>query len=288
MKKAWSARIGALALVAGMTVLGGFSTGRCDTKVTSRWRTHEVKIDGANDEWDGALQTLPGEKIDLGLLNDDHYLYASLFIGDRMRQAQILTSGCTLWLDAAGKEQKTFGIHFPLGLSGDDRRTFSRAWMRGDASDSLVEKVGALKGEPEIVGAPGAESRPATGVEVAVKTYKESLAYEIKVPLALIASADGQTAAPGKKISLGVEVVAPPRPAGGHGRPEGGSEGEGDGGRRGGWGGGDGDRGEGGGDRGEGGGGGGGHGHGGGGRPGGWKPPQPLNTWVSATLSKTP
>jgi hypothetical protein len=168
----------------------------------STWRTHDVVIDGQNEEWDGAMHIFDSEHVDVGLLNDERCIYLGLFAGDRDRQTQMLASGCTVWLTADGKRAKKFGVRYPHGLPAEARRDFAREWGK-HGPEAAVASTHALDGTAELVNADGPLMATAAddSVQVAVKPYRDSLIYELKVPLARIGGI-----APGQEIGIGIEM----------------------------------------------------------------------------------
>lgn len=211
----------------------------CASAFSSSWRSRDVTIDGAQGDWKGFLETVGEEEISLGVSNDADFLYVSLLFENQARQAQILSKGCTIWLDATAEKQKTFGIHYPQGLGEKQQREFLGKLLDGGDADSLVAAFQVLPDRIEITGegpsGPVTLKRGTAGVEVAVKTYDRALVYELKVPLA----AGPETphaigAAPGQRISVGIECPAIGGPGGGpggEGRGPGGPPGGGSGGR---------------------------------------------------------
>lgn len=88
----------------------------CGKKLDSRPLDRQIKIDGSDAEWQDARIYLDKIQASLGLLNDRDYLYLSMGLTDPDRQRQVLATGFTVWFDAEGKEGKTFGVRFPLGI----------------------------------------------------------------------------------------------------------------------------------------------------------------------------
>jgi hypothetical protein len=171
----------------------------------SVWRSRDVKIDGQNEEWDGAMHIFDVQRLDVGLMNDEQCVYLSLFAGDHERQSQVLASGCTVWLAADDKKAKSFGVRFPHGLAPETRREFMRAWGKS-GPEAAVAQAHALDGEPELVGPDGPLMVTAAddSIDVAVKPYRDSLIYELKVPLARIGAAGAVR--PGQDIGIGIEL----------------------------------------------------------------------------------
>jgi hypothetical protein len=73
-------------------------------------------IDGQDGDWGAARLYIKEIQGSLGLINDQDYLYLSMGLTNPTLQRQIMGQGFTLWLDAKEKKNKTFGVHFPLGM----------------------------------------------------------------------------------------------------------------------------------------------------------------------------
>jgi hypothetical protein len=179
------------------------STGGCKSAVQSVWRTHEVKIDGQNEEWDGAMHIFPDQQVDVGLMNDNRWVYLAVFAGDRERQSQILSSGCTIWWNVGGEKEETFGVRYPHGLPPERRHEFVRAWSKGP--EAAVAETHALDGEPELVGKDGPLMATAAddSIETALKPYRDALIYEMRMPLVRIGP---NGVGPGQDIEIGIEI----------------------------------------------------------------------------------
>ncbi len=279
-----------------------FAAGGCGgaLDLSSRWLDREVTVDGDGSDWQGATTYFEKQKLSVGVLNDDEFLYLAVFVGDSSDEAQVLLRGCTVWFDPSGGEEEVLGIHYPLGLAFDDpsrstdqrrgQRPGQEAAMRQGApdADSLKKVLARQPKTLEIYGPePGefhAQGLSDNGVEVALRVHETSLVYEIKIPLA---KEDGLPfgigTEPGDKIGVGLETpeVTLPKHGDGTGRRP-----EGMGGGRGGMPGGAPPPGgmPGGGPP-PGGMGGGRGGPGGGQRP---EPPEPLNVWATVKLAPPP
>lgn len=263
---------GTLTIAALAVALGAASTGA--EKLKSQWRDTEVAIDAQATEWEGAITEFEDEQIGVGVRNDLENLYVALIVANERTEMEVLTRGCTVWFDPKGKEAKTFGIRFPLGLAGKDRMAFGRALMEGGNVDSLVAVYKVLPPNIELLAgadAPGVSAPTRDrGIEVAARAERGRLIYELKVPLAASETAPHAVGVqPGKAFAIGIETperTGPPR-----GGPSDGGRGPGGGGM-------------------ERGGPppGGGPGGGGPGRPGGPGAPERLNLWITVQLSAPP
>lgn len=204
----------------------------------SRPVDQEMIIDGKTDDWIGKLYVVEGERVSLGILNDNDYLYICLMAQDNETKSQILTNGLTVWLDPAGGQKKTLGIRYPVGISGDDNGT---PGGRGNGQDRPEGDKGQAMGGQKPTGHPGryqghgdlrdmtqdipddmeiiraGEKEPE---KVKADSFKEAefkilpsdgmLVYEFKIPLA--ETSGGEPAVgikSGMKIGIGFETGKP-------------------------------------------------------------------------------
>ncbi len=91
-----------------------------------------IDIDGARDDWSGALTSIQGKNVWLGVKNDAEYLYVTLATDKQESIQQIVVAGMTVWINSEGEKQKTFGIRFPIGVRASD---FDAAAMGFDPSE---------------------------------------------------------------------------------------------------------------------------------------------------------
>jgi len=212
-----SGRAAALAL-AGLVTLAG--CGR--EEVTSAWCDREVRIDGRNEEWAGALRDYPDDQVTVGVMNDDEFLYVAAFVGGERTRMHAVLGGFTLWLDGPDGERR-LGLRYPPGLP-------ERHGRRGNRRDAVLPRHGRSLGfaaGPAITGGdlevydsgdepPRFVPVDESGVDVAVKPYETSIAYELRIPLA---EGDGRPfaveAAPGTVIGVRLTIGASGRPPSG-------------------------------------------------------------------------
>ncbi|MFA5090005.1 MAG: hypothetical protein WC510_03075 [Candidatus Omnitrophota bacterium] len=168
-------------------------------KIESRWRDGEISIDGKSDEWKDSLAYYDeNTRVNIGVMNDDTYLYVCLITRNHGLMEQLLRSGFTVWFDPKGGNNKVLGIHFPSGggmMPDNGMPAMGRGREDLDPPDKKSpERPTEMFQEPwqevEIIG-PGEEERYKTTVEAAekyginVKIGKEKgyFVYELKVPL---------------------------------------------------------------------------------------------------------
>lgn len=160
-------------------------------KIASQWREIEITIDGSSAEWSNSLSYLEKEKLSFGMKNDTSHLYLCLKFDPQIRR-QALMFGFTIWFDPAGKNNKTFGIRFPIGMQNVDGETeypMMPPMMPSEAGPETVsEAMRQMLREIEVLG-PDRDDRnrfAATstfGVQFAASYSSSELVCELRVPL---------------------------------------------------------------------------------------------------------
>ena len=181
-----------------------------DVELTSAWRNHEIIIDGSEKEWQDNMVYLSESKIALGIRNDEDFLYLCMVVGDRNTDRKIMGRGFTVWFDADGGKERTFGVHYPLGMQGEQPQFRGQ---RDDGEPGQREQFfQQMSSEMEILG-PGKDDRlrmplPGTnGIAIKMARAGDNLVYEIRVPFRKNSEqpyAIGTAA--GKQISIGFET----------------------------------------------------------------------------------
>ena len=197
----------------------------------------EITVDGAVEDWQGALTPIEKKNLSLGLLNDGDYLYVALVSRDRQLINQIMGRGFTVWFDAGGGKAKTFGIRFPLGLLASG---FSpRARQEEQDPETRRQRFEESLTNMEIFDSEDHSMRfmvnAVQGIAVDAAMEAGALVYELQVPLRNSeAHAFAIGAAPGDVIGVGLETPEIDREAmrqqmgrrgGGRGGPGGGGRG---------------------------------------------------------------
>lgn len=262
----WLLLLTALWLVAILTGCKGI------TSLSSTWRQTEITIDGMDSEWSSPLFHLEDENVVIGLRNDADNLYVVLRGMDRNRQMQVMRAGLTVWLDATGRNKKTLGIRYPIGM-----QEYGIPPVRSEPGTEFGEeqrrRLSEMMSEIEILG-PEKNDRNRVrkmnsfAIEAELGDTLGVMIYELKIPLkpkdkspyAILANA-------GDVISLGLETGEMSMGGRGGGPPMGGGMPGGPGGRGG-----------------TGGGGKRGGGHGG---RMGESMPQPIKLWAKVSLATT-
>jgi hypothetical protein len=158
--------------------------------VESKWREHEIVIDGKSDDWVGALQYFEEKNVSVGMLNDNSFLYMCLIIDQQQLRNQIMAQGLRLWFDPEGGNEKSFGIKFPIGLGmmRPNREITEEDRERMQDQDARQELFKRSLTELEILSG-GIDDGlrmtvdEAKGIEIKLKMYNGQVVYECKVPL---------------------------------------------------------------------------------------------------------
>jgi hypothetical protein len=181
-----------------------------EAEFPSLWRTREIVVDGADEDWAGRLVPIPDTPVTLGVQNDAKFLYICLRTSDETMMKRIRAQGVTFYIDPDGGTGKTHGVRYPAppelpptGAGGGDDGGAPR--LRRPASPD----------ELEILGPPGTEVRrlklaDAKPAAAALGERGDTLVLELKLPLASGVNAPfAVSSAPGKTISLGLEGAPP-------------------------------------------------------------------------------
>lgn len=83
---------------------------------TSTAAGDEIKIDGDRSDWKGKLSVLDDEKIALGFMNSEEYLYVCLTTNDRANIMKIVTQGLTIWFYPEDSDN-IIGLNYPQQLA---------------------------------------------------------------------------------------------------------------------------------------------------------------------------
>jgi hypothetical protein len=233
--------------------------------VASHPAQKNITVDGNDDDWPSGLTPIDDLRSSVGFQNNGDHLFVCLRTVDRAVEMQILRGGLTVWLDSTGGKQKTFGIRFPLELTGV-------AGGDGDPEERLERFLSQPMLECELLGADKTDRQrvplsASSGINAHLGFHHGVLVYELMVPL-VRGHGDDHALLWNTKVGVGFETEAPTRPAFQRSpeREPGGEGGQGEGtpGERGGRG-----RGR----------------RGFGGGRGNGERPEPVSGWVTATLT---
>jgi hypothetical protein len=168
-----------IALTTGIVISGCSST----YEVSSRWTSHELKINGTNAEWKDATTLLPGPEVVVGVKNDRENLYLFMETSNRMTQIQMLALGTTVWFSTKGEKERVFGIQFPVSGLLQGRR-----FPTQQNPEDFKHLIELAQRQFEVVG-PGEADRHRIadkqdkGIDVHIGYADGSLMYELKIPL---------------------------------------------------------------------------------------------------------
>jgi hypothetical protein len=152
-------------------------------KLSSTWRQEDIVIDGSGTEWQRGLYYDKESGIVYSIRNDDDYVYIFLKTQDRTTQMQIMRAGFTVWFDADGGNDHSFGIRYPLARQG------AHSEFHPESDDAEIHSAleQALL-ELEIVGAQKEDVQrfstlDVPGIRVKIGRSQEAMVYELRVPL---------------------------------------------------------------------------------------------------------
>lgn len=196
-------------------ILALLAWGGCDGgRIASGWREQPIAIDGDVSEWAGASSYFEEYQVKVAVRNDAEFLYVGLSSTDPVVLGRTLLSGLTIWFDPTDRNQKQFGIRFPLGVRemdfdiGADGRVFSpKELLDRYASAPLEFRVMSGENESKLLAAQDGQ-----GIEVAMSGRNDVLTYELRVPLAAGPGAPHAVGASlGSELAIGFEAGKPPR-----------------------------------------------------------------------------
>lgn len=204
-------------------------------ELTSKWRSHNVEINGSSEEWVNNTVYLKDYNSLVGIMNDSDYLYIFFSSNDKNIQREMLVRGLIVWFDSTGGSDKIFGIKFPVGMEGNPG-LFQRRSQNENSGRRFNEKYAKTLNELEILG-PMKNARFRVSnknkydIEVSLGENEGNLTYELKVPLKINNQFKyGIGTDTSKTIGVGIEIPKPDfqkmREDFGGRRPEGGSFGE--------------------------------------------------------------
>jgi len=181
--------------------------------VESKWTIAPVKIDGAKTEWEEDILVADNDlDIRFGFKNDLNFLYFLLVFNSPKSVSTIDGTGLTLWINAEGKDKKTYGLKFYRKMITADELIDNLTKQGQTLSDEQIKKIKATpqyrsyacdpldkKGKPITI--PGA----GTGTFRAAR-FEKGAVYEYIIPMAFLqdpaSSAKWDPAAP---LSVGLE-----------------------------------------------------------------------------------
>jgi hypothetical protein len=195
-------------------LIGLFVLLRCiPYEYDSRWPDRVITVDGSDADWENAKVYVDKVNISFGVLNDSEFLYVCMASLDRRIARQIMGRGLIMWIDSKGGQDKTFGIHFPLGFRGRDEEP---GGMDREASTMEFDPSGMMPRagltDLEILG-PGKKDvarmpiQEAIGIQAKASMDSGRIVYELKVPLGRSSKTPYAIGTGlGKNIAIGLET----------------------------------------------------------------------------------
>ncbi len=214
-------------------------------EITSPMAPNVMVIDGANDDWQGALQYYEKQKAALGSFHDNDYFYLCLLTTDRNLQMRIMHTGLTVWLQPRQGKKEKLGIHYPVSNTKKGRPEINRNVGRDPGLDldsgmspgfmmMWASDLELLNKDKKIL-----RREPAVNfkdIKAALRNQEGTLVYELAVPLQQNEKHPYAIGAkPDQEIELSLEIATPnmgsgDRPTGHEGGMDGGGPGGPDGG----------------------------------------------------------
>ena len=205
-------RVSLAATVALLTILLLVTTARGEQLIAPRLPTDlEIDIDGEAREWEGRLETLPGNDVEVGAIHDEDALYLCLVFEEAALRRQILAHGLALEVTPS-ENADTRILQHPVAVATQQRtpepgarptveelRDRFRAhsahfrWIHPDGSTMSRELVELDK------------------TEVATDLTRDALVYEIRIPLD--DGTWGADARPGETIGIRLLTTGAPTKA---------------------------------------------------------------------------
>ncbi|MBC8401215.1 MAG: hypothetical protein H8E14_06975 [Candidatus Marinimicrobia bacterium] len=185
-------------------------TGCNQSKLDSVWSGGTVIIDGDDQEWRSSQFVPKGEKIALGIMNDEANLYLSFRTADQQTIIRALSLGFTIWIDPKGGKRQTFGIKYPVGTGLGEMRGLLRD--RRASYDEREEQIRFLLQTQTMTDIYGPENylinRIAlsndSGLKLKSAYSRGQFIFEVQIPFTNITEqTGGPTVSPGARIGVG-------------------------------------------------------------------------------------
>ncbi len=188
-----------------------------DRPVDSRWAASPLTIDGLPDDWEGDPFHMEKKvKAEYAFRNDSDTLFVFFKFNDVKYLSSIEITGMTLWVNTGGEKNKDAGIRFTKKRISADEYIALLEKQQGAVSDEQKESVRASAfyfiSQAEAVDKKGnplerqEDADAAKGAAFNVSVAQESVTYEFRVPLAILAGTGPDSAAKsGEAVSVGFE-----------------------------------------------------------------------------------
>lgn len=215
-------------------------TGCKPEQLRSTWLKPSGLVQGNPDWWN--LPTYRIEKLDgtVTIVNDSTGLYLRMFSRDRRLPRRLRMAGLTVWLsDPTGKKASRLGIHYPIGMHGNDASFHPDHYLpHADLSPEVVvqmlnqqnDNLEILSGDSTLTGNKSPDNTQQFGVRAHLgETTGATMEYTLRIGMGQLTP----WIKPGSRIQLEIQSPAVDRSAfhGEGGAPEGGGH-RGDGGGR--------------------------------------------------------
>lgn len=160
-------------------------------QLNSNWSEQNIEIDGSDNEWSGSYNFLKDEKMAFGVRNNFEYLYLVFKTIDNQVKQKIFSNGLTIWIDPSADEEKSFGVHYPIGMMDWNKsQLYDPAdWGSPEEREKrLKEKSEIMLKELEIISSVGRSQFEYSlgnpyNINFAIKDTNGTLVYELKIPL---------------------------------------------------------------------------------------------------------
>ena len=186
-----------------------------DTPVSSQWAAGPVKIDGLDQDWQGAtFLTDPGSKAKYAVKNDATNLYVLFVFDDPISASTIEYTGMKVFFNPEGRKSKDVGVLFTkkevtaealissLEKAGESLTEDRKAELRKQGVYHMFE-ADAINAKKAVVPADPAVKTDPPVYHSARK--QRAQCYEFRIPLSRVNQAGGIGAEPGQAIKLGFE-----------------------------------------------------------------------------------
>ncbi len=148
----------------------------------------EVTIDGAMSDWEGRMYSFDDDNVNIGVMNDDSYLYLCITPLDQIVARQAIAAGMIVWIES--KAKKKFGIKYPVGISIADFKPGEMRQQSNSSDDvdprqqhretSLKEIQIINKDKETIATIPVVNLM---GISAIVETRNDRFVYELQFPI---------------------------------------------------------------------------------------------------------
>jgi hypothetical protein len=184
-----------------------------DKVVESVWTSAPIQVDGSNLDWPPESLALQRDfNVSYGFRNDTSFLYLIAVFNDPKFLSSLGQTGMFFWINAEGKDKKTYGLHLYQKSIPADQLI---AEMEKNGQTLTEEKKAELKAHPQYLklacdevnkkGQPVPNPGQRTGTFRYVKG-KTNAVFEAAIPLALLNDPAGAAALdPSKPFKFGIE-----------------------------------------------------------------------------------